>query len=240
MKTLGKLSQITILSIATAFVVGCGGGGDSSSSSNSTISHNGVDYKTVKSPTTGRVWLDRNLGAARVCTVFNDTACYGDYYQWGRNADGHQDSASSTTTARATNVTNVGHPFFIKGNSDWAKNGVDNSGATRVANWSKTDGSSVCPVGFRVPTKAELSAEFSTNNIHNRVDAFNSFLKLPSAGVRLYNGAMYGVGSKGAIYTATPYSVPLRAYDIYYTISQVGVYHPSYTNGLTIRCIKAQ
>lgn len=29
------------------------------------ITHNGTSYGTVTSPYTGRVWLDRNLGAAR-------------------------------------------------------------------------------------------------------------------------------------------------------------------------------
>ncbi len=42
------------------------------------LTHNGAEYCEVTSPYTERVWLDRNLGAARVCTTFNDTACYGD------------------------------------------------------------------------------------------------------------------------------------------------------------------
>jgi len=238
MKTLSKLSQVVILSIATAFVVGCDDGKDNNSASTNTIiTHNGVDYKAVKSPITGRIWLDRNLGAARVCQTFNDTACYGDYYQWGRNADGHQDSTSATTTTQATNVNNVGHMLFIKDHSDWAKNGVDDSGAIRATNWSKTDGSSVCPIGFRVPTKDEVIAEFA--NIHNRVDAFNSFLKLPAAGARYYNGIMNKVGDSGALYTTSINSGD-RAYDIYYNISQAGVFNPSYANGVSIRCIKAQ
>ena len=50
-----------------------------------TISHNGKSYGTVTSSYTGKVWLDRNLGASQVCTALDDTACYGDYYQWGRS-----------------------------------------------------------------------------------------------------------------------------------------------------------
>ena len=44
----------------------------------------------VTNPTTGRVWMDRNLGATQVATSSTDEAGYGDLYQWGRRKDGHQ------------------------------------------------------------------------------------------------------------------------------------------------------
>jgi hypothetical protein len=34
--------------------------------------------------------MDRNLGASQVATSSTDPASYGDLYQWGRPADGHQ------------------------------------------------------------------------------------------------------------------------------------------------------
>jgi len=49
----------------------------------------GRTYGVVQS-LTGRLWLDRNLGAARLPSVRNDYSGYGDYYQWGRGPDGHQ------------------------------------------------------------------------------------------------------------------------------------------------------
>jgi hypothetical protein len=54
----------------------------------------GLEYKLVLSPDTGRVWLDRNLGARQVCTSSTDAACYGDLYQWGRAKDGHESRTS--------------------------------------------------------------------------------------------------------------------------------------------------
>jgi len=48
-------------------------------------------------------------------------------------------------------------------------------------------GSSVCPVGYRVPIRGELGEGlFDTGSaeIENRDDAFNGFLKFPSAGHR--------------------------------------------------------
>jgi hypothetical protein len=37
----------------------------------------GLTYKLVTSPKTGRVWLDRNLGATQVATKVDDSAAYG-------------------------------------------------------------------------------------------------------------------------------------------------------------------
>ena len=195
-----------------------GSGGDDPT----TITHNGTTYGFVTSPYTGKVWLDRNLGAARVCEQFDDDACYGDYYQWGRNFDGHEDSLSASVdvsaASQAADVSNVGHGNFIESNStydyDWAK-AADSNGSIRQANWSATDGSSVCPVGFRVPTIVELRAELldtgsaqiggDTPSTDKRENAFASFLKLPSAGYRRsnLNGTMYGVGSWGRVWSSS-------------------------------------
>jgi hypothetical protein len=54
------------------------------------IFFNNLVYSTVTSPDTGKVWLDRNLGATQVATSKTDSAAYGHYYQWGRNDDGHE------------------------------------------------------------------------------------------------------------------------------------------------------
>ena len=166
------------------------------------ITHNGTTYKTVTSPYTNKVWLDRNLGASRVCTALDDTQCYGDYYQWGRDADGHEKVDSSTTSTQATNINSAGSSFITEigtYNYDWAKN-ADSDGSLRAFNWSKTDGSSVCPVGYRVPTIDELKAETLDEGIDNNSDAFNNFLKLPSAGGRISNsGSMYGLGSSSSM-----------------------------------------
>ena len=39
---------------------------------------------------TGRVWMDRNLGAQRPAVNSKDSKAFGDLYQWGRPKDGHQ------------------------------------------------------------------------------------------------------------------------------------------------------
>ena len=202
------------------------------------ITHNGISYGAVVSPYTGKVWLDRNLGASQVCTSFDDANCYGDYYQWGRNADGHEDSMSNITTTIALNVNNVGHGYFI-GTFDWAS--VDITGTIRSANWSAINGNSVCPIDFRVPTRAELKSELydvGSAQIANRNDAFNSFLKLPSAGDRAYFlGAMANIGTAGFVWSvssATGISDPIS----FSEFSASATIQGFRGHGLSVRCIK--
>lgn len=40
----------------------------------------------VTNPTTGKTWMDRNLGASQAATSSTDDLAYGDLYQWGRRA----------------------------------------------------------------------------------------------------------------------------------------------------------
>ena len=203
----------------------------------STITHNGITYGKVTSPYTGRVWLDRNLGATQVCTSFDDTECYGDYYQWGRNHDGHEKSSSLTSTIQATALNSVGTDFII-GNSDWTS--LDILAGTRGQSLFTTDGSFMCPVGFRMPTLSELNAELldeGSAEIANNNDAFNSFLKLPSAGIR-YNldGVMHGVGIFGAVWSLSP--IMTNAFSFHFELFTATLNSDVRAMGLSIRCLK--
>lgn len=196
------------------------------------IIHNGTRYDIVISPYTGRVWLDRNLGASRLCTDYNDTACYGDYYEWGRNFDGHEKSDSQVTSTLATDVNNAGSYFIQNTNYysgfDWAS--VDTDGSQRKANWRKTDGSSICPVGYHVPTLEELKAEITDQGVSGNIAAFNNFLKLPSAGYRWYGDALMHGSGTSAVYTTSDSVVINNGSTIY------GAYR---AEGYPIRCIKS-
>jgi len=150
--------NVFLIVIISIILSSCGGETNKNTTSTNNmqdITHNGVTYGTIESPTTGKIWLDRNLGAAEVCTSkgpTNSDSCEGDFYQWGRNVDGHEDSLSATRTTKINGLESSDGKFVI-GHADWS------TSTQRGANWSKTDGSSVCPVGFRVPTFDELVAE---------------------------------------------------------------------------------
>ena len=206
------------------------------------IVHNTTTYRTITSPYTGRVWLDRNLGASRVCDTLNDTQCYGDNYQWGRGFDGHQDKNSMTSTYRASNVNNVeSERFLIQTTApyDWAYR--DNSGRIRQNLWLNNTANSVCPVGFRVPTITELKAELLDTHsaqIINNIGAFNSFLKLPSNGYRATSdGSLYSEDYFGYLWSvSTSRTSPSYVYFDATTAgsSDAGVR----ANGFAVRCIK--
>ncbi|MBE8190065.1 MAG: hypothetical protein HAW58_04275 [Candidatus Thioglobus sp.] len=138
------------------------------------------------------VWMDRNLGASQVATASDDADAYGDLYQWGRPADGHQLRTNTVTTATLAVDISPGHADFITINTapnDWTSSGVDNNGALRAAIWSRIDGSSICPTGFRVPSITELNNERDSWTPQTQVGAFASSLKWTSAAFRNNTGA---------------------------------------------------
>ncbi|VVH58895.1 hypothetical protein BSPCLSOX_1674 [uncultured Gammaproteobacteria bacterium] len=198
---------------------------------------------------TGQVWMDRNLGASQVATSSTDPASYGDLYQWGRPADGHQIRTSAITATLATNTT-PGHADFITTTDsqsfyDWMLPNIDDDGALRSAFLAKTDGSGVCPTGFNVPTEVQLKAEKdiwdTTNN--PAASAFNSVLKLPVAGTRLrWTGRLGNIGDVAYYWTRSVPDSQLYRYARYLYFGKHST-HPAFYNverseGKSIRCIK--
>jgi uncharacterized protein (TIGR02145 family) len=133
-------------------------------------------YRDVISPLTGQVWMDRNLGATRAATQYNDSEAYGDLYQWGRGTDGHQLRTSSTTSSQLIDIFATS-PDFVILYVDWLESRNDNL-------WQGDGINNPCPDGLRVPTYNEWEAEFSTWTWGNPIDAYESPLKLVVAGYR--------------------------------------------------------
>jgi hypothetical protein len=206
------------------------------------ISHRGFIYSTVVSPNTGRAWLDRNLGASRVCQSYDDVQCYGDYYQWGREADGHEKIDHDTTAELSASLSNVGHSDFIIGNNtyaDWTASGVDDDGSKRASRWGAADGSSICPIGYRAPNLDELFDEIVLvdDEYKNRIDAFNSFLRLPSSGRYWLDGQPNGMGESISLWSVTPNDKG-GSRGIYLYDNSSGWSEYSRTGGKAVRCIK--
>ena len=193
-----------------------------------------VDSDIIISPVTGRTWMDKNLGANNECTVFDDENCYGDYYQWGRDNDGHEQVNSTTSEAISSSITPANANFIISdgdNNYDWTS--IDTDGSQRDTLWSKSDGTTVCPDGFRVPTIDELTDE----NIQSLHDAYSK-LKFSSAGVRQYNGVLVGKNIYGGTWS-TSSNGNYSSYLFYDEITADWNYH-SRAVGRTVRCIKDQ
>jgi hypothetical protein len=153
----------------------------------------------VTNPVTGRIWMDRNLGAQQEASSSNDIAAYGDLFQWGRFSDGHQCRNSDTTSVLATSERPP-HPFFITTNAapnNWLSYRSDTL-------WGPQNGAqnNPCPYGYRLPTEAELINEVASWSSTDTAGAIQSILKLPAAGRRNGgNGSLAFEGSQGFYWT---------------------------------------
>jgi len=187
----------------------------------------------VTNPTTGKIWMDRNLGASQVATSSTDSLAYGDLYQWGRFADGHQ-CRTSTTTTTLSSTDQPGHDNFILAPSspyDWRS--LQNTNLWQGVN----GGNNPCPTGYRLPTEAELNAERQSWSSNNSAGAFASVLKLPVAGFREYfGGSLFAVGSYSDYWSSTvsgTYSILL-----YLSSNSTHLDYEGRALGSSVRCIK--
>ena len=212
------------------------------STSNNTPS--GLSSTDVYS-TTGKTWMDRNLGATQVATSSTDADSYGDLYQWGRNSDGHQIRGSSIAGGPVASGSEGSN--FITSGGDWlsTQDGTRWNSGTEAAP-VKVTANDPCPTGFRVPTETELEAErnnggtgfWGTGSLQNNaLGAFNSALKLPVAGSRNYSaGALSNVGSSGPYWSSTVSGALAR----YLSLNSSNAAMSSFSRavGFSVRCIK--
>ena len=187
----------------------------------------------VTNPTTGEIWMDRNLGASQVATSSTDANAYGDLYQWGRAADGHESRTSGTTSILATSDT-PGHGNFITNGSspyDWRSPQNNNL-------WQGVSGTNnPCPSGYRLPTEAEWEAERTSWSSNNAAGAFASPLKLPVAGYRFSSsGSRNDVGSLGYYWSSTVDGAYSRF--LYFNYSNAYMDSDYRARGFSVRCLK--
>ena len=184
----------------------------------------------VLSPT-GKVWMDKNLGATQVATSSTDAASYGDLYQWGRKTDGHESRTSATAAGPvasgsegATFRTVAAVPF------DWLS-------AQDSNRWyGESSANDPCPAGYRVPSDYEWQAERNTWATKNTAGAFTA-LKLPAAGYRNFiNGVLDNVGSDGYYWSSTVFGTFART--LYFNSSNAYMLSNTRAYGFSVRCIK--
>ena len=187
----------------------------------------------VTSTTTGKTWMDRNLGASQAATSSTDVLSYGDLYQWGRFADGHQCRTSGTISTLSSCNAPEHDKFILAPNSpyDWRSPKNDNL-------WQGVNGiNNPCPSGYRLPTDPELFNERKKWSSSNAAGAFASPLKLPVAGNRAYNnGSLNNVGATGTYWSSTIHTT--NSYYLYFDNNSSGATTDSRAEGRSVRCIK--
>jgi uncharacterized protein (TIGR02145 family) len=196
-----------------------------------------------------------------------NSVIYGDLYQWGRPADGHEKRNSGTTKTLATSNT-PNHANFIRTSSipyDWRSSGGND---TRWTDAAKAD-NDPCPDGYKVPTMAQWQSIFkgnstsisslpthpytvSTTNDKNQWSWYDSSgtgtnglyrsttLFLPAAGYRYGNS-----DSAGSLNTAGSHGnywsstvYSTNAYYVYFYSSDVFLgTFGSRSHGFSVRCV---
>jgi hypothetical protein len=192
---------------------------------------------SVTSPT-GKIWMDRNLGASQIATSSIDAASYGDLYQWGRPTDGHQLRNSATASGPVASGSEGSN--FITNNSvtrDWLAPQDDFRWNSNTTGGVTKTGNDPCPTGYRVPTEAELQAELVEFSPRNAAGAFESLLKLPVAGSRFRsNGAIFNLGSTGFYWSSTVSGTSARY--LIFSSSGILISTDSRADGFSVRCLK--
>lgn len=223
-----------------------------------TFTYNGqlVTYGILTSAATQRKWMDRNLGAPNVAAAFNDWANYGDLFQWGRKADGHQLVNRAATTPGTTGVNgtttalsssdNAANALFIVTSAspfDWhvPQNGDLWTGTSGAGGGGAGSGgtNNVCPVGWHIPTVDEWRNE----NLGNLTDAYNK-LKITAGGMRNFNDGGFALTTGDGLYwTSSIFNSSVGL--VPYSFNVTAVNNTSFSStdkvnavGLSVRCIK--
>ncbi|MBT3479714.1 MAG: hypothetical protein HN665_00960 [Candidatus Marinimicrobia bacterium] len=220
-----NLIHIMLLSI---FIISCS---DNDADEESKLLDTSSDSSgTVTNPVTGRIWMDRNLGASNVASSSTDINSYGSLYQWGRDTDGHELRTSSTTNT-VSNTTSPGHSKFVIGYDNWIS--PQNDSLWQGVNEINNPG----PIGFRIPTVAEWEAEKLSWVSSNAAGALASVLKLPMGGARSrMTGAIGNVGNFVGYRTSNLNGAESRVLGI--SLNNVLIGNRARGDGNCVRCIK--
>lgn len=192
---------------------------------------------------TGKVWMDRNLGASRRAQSVNDYMAYGQLYQWGRGNDGHADIAwtnatsgkpiNGTTTILSTTDYPNNNLFIVSNTSPWDWRVTQNNNL-----WQGVAGiNNPCPAGYRLPTITELTNEVTAYNITNSASAFASPLKFTTAGARSTSGGAPSDITTG-YYWSSSVNGTKAIQRVFLTPSGTGNVNDNRALACCVRCIK--
>jgi uncharacterized protein (TIGR02145 family) len=207
----------------------------------------------------GQIWLNNNLGAnytkvghanfdpVHQASTSTDYNAYGNLFQWGRQADGHERinwtsstagtplAATSTTTTGVNTITPTGS-YIVATTSpnDWYTPGTAGNKRWAIAV------NDPCPVGFHVPTLAEWDIERKYWNITTGASAWGTTLRLTFASNREGNktGGFLFTGTRADYWTSTlDPSATNYAFRVIFGNSYL-THSSQLSTSMPVRCIK--
>ena len=215
-------------------------------------------YLPITNDTTGKTWLNNNLGAeyanlnsnhyelSKQATAGDDYLAYGSLFQWGRKADGHElINWTNGSTGRGKYNTTIrksdtpSNSLFITGSKIWRVHQNDTLWA------SESSVNNVCPVGYRLPHNLngsnsgnEFYQEIQTWTSQNSSGALESSLKMPIPGYRDYSdGRVYAEGRFGYYWSGSVNEGYARRMFFNSSIMNPNSYYYR-MYGFSVRCIK--
>lgn len=153
---------------------------------------------------TGKIWMDRNLGANRAAQSITDNSAYGCLYQWGRGNDGH----ANINYTSATNGIKLasGWPNNIRSTTETPNNTLIYSEEPTYSDWLVTPNPNLwqgvngvnnpCPTGFRLPTIDEIQAELTAYSI-TATNINSAYTNGPNGGFKFVLGGFRYYGDSG-------------------------------------------
>ncbi|AKK73908.1 hypothetical protein OK18_15990 [Chryseobacterium gallinarum] len=201
------------------------------------LNHNlGADYTNVNGP---------NFNLGQKATSSSDYRAYGSLFQWGRRPDAHElinwtGPNSGTPVNGTTGVKSdvPPNPLFIAVGGDWRVNPNSNL-------WdNSTSTNNPCPVGFKVPTRDQLTNYLNMNVLNGASGASASKLGLTVPGIRdagqgtlssVYTGqqGFYWSSTTDAVANPAAYVLQIPTFGTANTTSG-----SSKSQGNSVRCIK--
>jgi uncharacterized protein (TIGR02145 family) len=225
-----------------------------------------IDIKSISASATQvtdviygtQTWMDRNLGARRVATATNDVFSYGNYYQWGRPADGHEIMVWNGTTKNSGRGLAETTPTLASDDTPEHANFITNS--TDPNNWLATPAASgvntlwavasqgPCPAGYHVATRVEwdLADDYNdgpatssgeTTGMDSNIEAYASDLKLPTSGHRVrQDGSFATLGTENKYWTSTVFGTNAHSFRTNVSVAKTSFSRRA--NGFIVRCLK--
>ncbi|MDY3318441.1 FISUMP domain-containing protein [Riemerella anatipestifer] len=232
-----------------------------------------MEHQFIYIPITGpdgKTWLNNNLGAeyARVGSLdFNPTKqatsktdykAYGSLFQWQRKPDGHELITWTSSTngtpkytgsgSLSSSWTNAGTNRFINGEDTYASwlNTTVNQQTANHQLWRANGTNNPCPLGYHVPTLAELQALHTaitgatgTNSSGNSNMWNETGLRLPASGGRIWVVGSFGDRSSHGRFWSSEASNSSHSWSLWFSSRNSGAGYNDYRAfGFSVRCIK--
>ncbi|RTY96492.1 hypothetical protein EKL32_00025 [Flavobacterium sp. GSN2] len=187
----------------------------------------------------GRIWMDRNLGATAAAEAFGDIRGFGCLFQWGRGNDGHANVTwggtgvftNGTTTTLSPTLTPEHNKFILSSSVpyDWMATKTD-----FPLNYINNP----CPSGFRLPNINEVLNDFGSFASVNSGDGYAMLKLIAGAAGAPNHGLIQDIYGQVTRYSTLDWAGESYVLNIQLSSGAKGSVNQWRGSGIPVRCIK--